>query len=181
MSITVYYGPMFSGKTTRLQQIADKYPPDSVLTLKPVIDDRYSINCIVSHTGHSVEAKAVKELSCKLFNSWKKNVRYVVIDEAHMFGDSLIPFILKARDYGIHVHIAAVDKVFDGSDFGVISKVIKLADWSFYKQGTCGNVNCANKSVYSHLKASPNDKDTTIIVGGSDLYEPLCADCFKKK
>lgn len=179
MSITIYYGPMFSGKTTRLIQLIKRKSPEECLIIKPQIDDRYHIDRIVSHNNVSVAAKAVKSLDDALIRKSKNGCRYIFIDEGHMFGDQLIPFITKTRATGYHVFVSAVEKVFDGSDFQCIKEVIAIADWAHHKQGKCSR--CDNKSFYSHLKTQPGTSNGNgIIVGGAELYEPLCEECFNK-
>jgi thymidine kinase len=190
MSLTVYYGPMFSGKTTRLIQLINKYPSTSSLVIKPYIDNRYSSNKIVSH-GHltvglwdattSTNALPIKHLNetKSLLNGPEGMPRYVFIDEGHMFGELLVPFVSIAMASGAHVFVTTIDKVFNGSEFKCIKELIELSDWAHYKQGKCNR--CENKSVYSHLKNTPNatdKKSETIIVGGSELYEPLCESHF---
>jgi thymidine kinase len=171
---------MFSGKTTRLIQLINQRNPEECLVLKPIIDNRYAIDSIVSHNKVSVAAKAVKDLNYNYLKSKNYINRYIFIDEGHMFGEQLIPFITQARSDGYHVYVSAVEKVFDGNDFECIKEAIEIADWAYHKQGKCSK--CSGKSFYSHLKKIPSTKNSgnEIIVGGTDLYEPLCVDCFNK-
>lgn len=183
MSIRVCYGPMFAGKTTKLQEEIKNCENSNKLILKPLIDVRYSQTGIVTHNGQSVDAKTVKDLDVDTLlknenGEWIPS-GYIFIDEGHMFGESLIRFAVIARTKGHHVYVAGVEKVFDGSDFYNMSYLISIADETIYIQGTCGK--CNNKSVYSNLKQIPEKLSRQIIVGGAELYEPLCEECFSSK
>src|SRR5882724_9625405 len=89
--IEVICGPMFSGKSEELIRrlrralIARK----RVQVFKPVIDDRYSVEEIVSHSALRLPSEAVqngKEILEKL--DWRTQV--IGIDESNFFGDDLI-------------------------------------------------------------------------------------------
>jgi thymidine kinase len=174
---------MFSGKTTRLIELIDKYSKkygDNVLVLKPHLDNRYAIDSIVSHNKYSVAAKAVKQLSYEAIFSKYSTIGYIFIDEGHMFGESIVEFAEQLRGRGTHLFITAVDHVFDGSDFECITNLIQKSDWAYHLQGKCDVIGCENKSEYSHLKSSQKRKAfEKIVVGGSDLYSPLCEFHFK--
>lgn len=184
MSIHVCYGPMFAGKTTKLQKEINNCTDSNKIVLKPLIDIRYSKNGIVSHDGERVNAETIKELDIhKVLKSadeeWITN-RHIFIDEGHMFGDDLIRFCMVAKSKGNHVYVAGVEKVFDGSDFHNMNYLIGIADSTEYLQGECGRPGCKNRSVYSNLKELPTKLSKQIIVGGAELYEPLCEECFSK-
>lgn len=184
MSIRVCYGPMFAGKTTKLQEEIRNCDDPNKMVLKPFFDDRYSKNGIVTHDGQTVEAKTVKDLDVEQIlkngEEWISS-RHIFIDEGHMFGDSLIRFAMIAKSKGHNVYVAGVEKVFDGSDFYNMNYLIEIADATDYMQGECGRAGCTNKSVYSNLKELPAKLSKQIIVGGAELYEPLCQRCFENK
>ena len=184
MSIRVCYGPMFAGKTTKLQEEIKNCTDPNKIVLKPLIDVRYSKNGIISHDGKSVNAETIKELDVEqLLKNGEEWIpaRHIFIDEGHMFGDGLIRFSMVAKSKGHHVYVSGVEKVFDGSDFHNMNYLISIADESEYLQGECGREGCTKKSVYSNLKELPTKLSKQIIVGGAELYEPLCEDCFSAK
>ncbi|EKD23197.1 MAG: thymidine kinase, partial [uncultured bacterium] len=63
-SLEVICGPMFSGKSEELirrlrrAQIAKQ----NVLTCKHSLDNRYMIECIISHDGKKLEAEAIGDV-----------------------------------------------------------------------------------------------------------------------
>src|SRR5260370_8418161 len=84
-------GPMFSGKSEELMRrlrramIARK----RVQVFKPVIDDRYSADEIVSHTDIRMKSQAINKASEILGHlDWRTEV--VGMDEANFFGQALV-------------------------------------------------------------------------------------------
>ena len=51
--LVVYTGPMFSSKTSKLLMKLEKYrfKNKNIIAFKPKIDNRYSEECIVTHSG----------------------------------------------------------------------------------------------------------------------------------
>ena len=193
MSVTVYYGPMFAGKTTklinRIQTKIKERSVEQVIVFKHSMDDRYNNDnndnreYIVSHDREKYIATPVDKLMDYAINVDKK---YYFIDEGHFF-DDLVEFCLELKENGKHVYVAGLDKVFDGSSFTEMKKLIECADWAFYIQGQCNSTGCTNKSEYSYLNTYLNTylnnapEKVQIIVGGAEKYEPLCGECFKLK
>src|SRR5437660_1088398 len=97
--IEVICGPMFSGKSEELIRrlrralIARK----RVQVFKPLIDDRYSVEEIVSHSALRMPSEAVnngKDILEKL--DWRTQV--IGIDESNFFGDDLIDIAERLAD-----------------------------------------------------------------------------------
>jgi thymidine kinase len=80
--IEVICGSMFSGKTEelirRLKRV--EFANQSLLLVKPVVDDRFHKKNVVSHVGRSFEAQSVNS-SDDILKLWQ-NERVVAIDEA---------------------------------------------------------------------------------------------------
>ena len=60
--LTVVVGPMYSGKTSTLLSMVEIYTlgRKNIKVFKPLIDNRYSTDHVVSHTGQKVLAVNVK-------------------------------------------------------------------------------------------------------------------------
>ena len=90
---TLFVGPMFGGKTTKLLSAIDRYTYQgrNILAFKPNVDERYSKEEIVTHWGGKLSAKRVgdgKELLRYLreATAWQEEDETFVIavDEAFM-------------------------------------------------------------------------------------------------
>ena len=85
-------GPMFSGKSEELMRrlrramIARK----RVQVFKPIIDDRYSDDEIVSHTDHAHEVGSHRASVSEILGRLDWRTQVVGIDEANFFGQELV-------------------------------------------------------------------------------------------
>src|SRR5579864_7530086 len=111
-------GPMFSGKSEELMRrlrramIARK----RVQVFKPVIDDRYSDDEIVSHTDMRMKSEAIagaSDIASRL--DWRTQV--VGIDEANFFGQDLVNVATQLADSGKQVIVAGLDTDYMGRPF----------------------------------------------------------------
>jgi thymidine kinase len=64
---------------------------------------------------------------------------------------------------------------FRGKPFGPIPKLLATAEYVTKVHAIC--VKCGDLAQYSH-RLSSNDK--LVLLGETDVYEPLCRDCFQK-
>src|SRR5215831_18861480 len=108
-------GPMFSGKSEELirrlrrARIARK----RVQVFKPVLDDRYSADEIVSHGDQRMQSEVVasaREILEKL--DWRTQV--LGIDESNFFGPDLVEVAAQLADSGKQVIIAGLDTDYMG-------------------------------------------------------------------
>src|SRR5215467_5787301 len=97
-------GPMFSGKSEELMRrlrramIARK----RVQVFKPVFDDRYSVDEIVSHADRRMKSEALGKVADILTRlDWRTEV--VGIDESHFFGQDLVAVASQLADSGKQV------------------------------------------------------------------------------
>ena len=87
--LTVIVGPMYSGKTSELLSLVEIHSlgKKRFLVFKPTIDNRYSTDHVVSHTGQNVSAIPVKD-SVELlrkFNEETARINAICIDEVNIF------------------------------------------------------------------------------------------------
>ena len=114
-------GPMFSGKSEELMRrlrramIARK----RVQVFKPIIDDRYSHNEIVSHGDIRMRSEVVSSaIEVVKMLDWRTQV--VGIDEANFMGPDLIKVAEQLADSGKQVILAGLDTDFMGRPFSPI-------------------------------------------------------------
>src|ERR1035438_9776498 len=108
--IEVICGPMFSGKSEELirrlrrAMIARK----RVAVFKPVIDDRYSAEEIVSHGDLRMQSQVFHDAGEMLERiDWRAEV--VGVDEANFMGPSLVEVAGRLADSGKQVIIAGLE------------------------------------------------------------------------
>jgi len=173
--IEVICGPMFSGKSEELIRrlrraiIARK----RVEVFKPAIDDRYSVDEIVSHGDSRMNSVVVKDADDIMGRiDWRSEV--IGIDEGNFMGVGLIDVAQRLADSGKQVIISGLDTDYMGRPFAPIPELLALAESITKTLAIC--VRCGNPAKHTQrLRGS----DDLIVVGAADMYEARCRRCFE--
>ena len=190
-SIIVLYGPMFASKTTTLIHMAQDIG-ERALIVKPSIDDRFDQKNIVTHDGNFLQAIPLKQLD-HVKKLVQKDTKAVLIDEGHLFGESIVDLCDWFRSHNLLVVIALVDHDHQGFDYDRESWVrlagdrglrtnhlIHLADIGIRlsaRCSVCGEIALRFKRVISG-RLGPDDP--YVWVAGGDVYKPLCRIHFEQ-
>ncbi|MBW7868932.1 MAG: thymidine kinase [Brumimicrobium sp.] len=173
--IEVVCGSMFSGKTEelirRLRRV--EYAGLPLLLVKPIVDNRYSKEKVVSHSGHSLESIQVAKAE-DILSHWKGE-RIVGIDETQFFGNEIVDVANQLAGWGVRVICAGLDMDFTGKPFGPIPLLMANAEYVTKVHAIC--VSCGNLAQYSHRKTKHTEQ---VLVGATSEYEPLCRLCYNK-
>ncbi len=173
--IEVICGPMFSGKSEELIRrlrratIARK----RVQVFKPVIDDRYSLDEIVSHGSMRMKSEVVSrpaEILERL--DWRTQV--VGIDEANFLGPDLIDVATRLADTGKQVILSGLDTDYMGRPFPPIPELLCLAESITKMLAIC--MRCGNPAKHTQRLIG---SDELILVGAAGAYEARCRRCFE--
>lgn len=183
MSIRVFQGPMWSGKTSELiyaiRDAQSKAGDAKVIAVKHSRDDRYDATEIVSHNGVRCKAIAVPELKVlkQIIDYWP-HIQYIFVDEIQFFPDAP-DFCHEMRDMDRHITVAGLDLDFRRKPFPVMPKLANMANNCDTLRATCSD--CGQGAPYTHLFKTPKTTEKiNIIIGGADKYMPLCEDCYDK-
>lgn len=173
--IEVVAGSMFSGKTEELIRRLKraKYAKQRVEIFKPQIDTRYSEQEVVSHDANSIHSTPVTSSGNILLLA--HNVDVVGIDEAQFFDMNLPNVCNQLADQGIRVIVAGLDMDFRGKPFGPMPHLIAIAEYVTKVHAIC--VHCGDLAQYSHRTT---DAEKLVLLGETDVYEPLCRLCYNK-
>ncbi len=173
--IEVICGSMFSGKTEELIRRLKRaqFAKQRVEIFKPHIDTRYSVEEVVSHDARSIPSTPVTSSGNILL--MVSGVDVVGIDEAQFFDNNLVEVCNKLADQGIRVIVAGLDMDFRGNPFGPIPHIMACAEYVTKVHAIC--VKCGNLAQYSHRFS---DTDKLVVLGETDIYEPLCRSCFNE-
>jgi len=174
--LTVFCGPMFGSKSTRLLLELERYKHQKkrIMLFKPAIDDRYSDSAVVTHSGWSHEAIVVKEGSdiIEKLAEADEPPQVVAVDEMFMIpgvGDVLV-WLYKS---GMSIVVSALDLSYSCKSFKEVEKILPWATYVKKCPAVC--VECGRDAFYTHKKQTTNEEE--IEVGGSELYEPRCRKC----
>ncbi|KAK3282696.1 hypothetical protein CYMTET_9577 [Cymbomonas tetramitiformis] len=171
-------GPMFSGKSTELLRLVERYEVEgnSVLVVKSALDERYGVDSVVTHDGKTRDCVALPSLQrLEEHVSQQDLAQYqvIAIDEAQFFSD-LVEFCLEAAEKrGQTVIVAGLSGDFRRLPFGQIPNISALADTVTKLSARCSR---CNEPAHFSLRTVV-DADTTL-VGGSEMYAPACRTCY---
>ena len=173
--IEVISGSMFSGKTEELIRRLKraKIARQKVEIFKPRIEVRYSVEEVVSHDSNAIHSTPVDSATNILLLA--NEVEVIGIDEAQFFDDGLVSVCNQLANAGIRVIVAGLDMDFRGIPFGPMPKLLSIAEYVTKVHAIC--VRCGNLANHTH-RLSADDK--LIVLGETDIYEPLCRACYHK-
>lgn len=178
--LEVICGSMFSGKSEELirrikrAKIAQK----EVITFKHALDNRTTIEYVVSHDGNKIEAHPIEDIS-SILSIVKPTTHTVGIDEAQFFSHELINVIFDLLDQGKQVIVAGLNIDFRGVPFGPMPTLLAMADTVTKLSAIC--VVCGNDAYFSQriVDGKPARADDALIkVGAQESYQARCRDCF---
>jgi len=173
--IEVIVGPMFSGKSEELIRRLRRaeIARQRVQIFKPLIDQRYAQNEIVSHSGLGIRSENVRAAS-EVFEKVESRTEVVGIDEAQFLGDEVVDVATRLADLGKRVIVAGLDTDFLGRPFEPMPRLLAVAEEITKLLAIC--VRCGNPAVHTQrLVAS----DELIVVGAGGMYEARCRRCFE--
>ena len=171
--IEVITGSMFSGKTEELirRLRRARFAKQNVEIFKPRIEVRYSEEEVVSHDENAIHSTPVGS-SANIF-LLASGVEVVGIDEAQFFDEGLVDVCNQLADQGTRVIVAGLDMDFKGNPFGPMPDLLSIAEYVTKVHAIC--VRCGNLAQYTHRLS---DDDNLIVLGETDIYEPLCRACY---
>jgi len=174
-SLEIICGCMFSGKTEELIRriTRAKLAKQTVQVFKPVIDNRYSDDCVVTHLRHCFEATAVKN-SDELLRMLHIDVDVIGIDEAQFFDVAIIDICDELADSGKRVIVAGLDSDSNSHPFGPMGALMCVADSITKLNAIC--VKCGDIATKSYRLVKSKEQ---IMIGGDGIYEARCRRCAK--
>jgi thymidine kinase len=177
-SLTVYTGPMYSGKTSALIAELEEGIEDQrkILIVKPAIDNRYSEEDIVSHdgtslqktTGHKVKRLSVDE---EILLVDMIDVELLLIDEAQFFTTLCFDWVQEYLNRGIDVVAVGLDMDSEGKPFGSMPHLLSIANNIYKLSGVCSVCGFEATRTFRKLTASSSNQ---VLIGGNETYEPRC-------
>lgn len=173
--IEVVVGPMFSGKSEELIRRLRRAEigKQRVQIFKPVIDQRYTKNGIVSHSGLEISSELVQSGN-DILQKVAPRTEVVGVDEAQFLGESVVEACVKLADLGKRVIVAGLDTDFMGRPFEPIPRLLAVAEEITKLLAIC--VRCGNPAVHTQRTVASEE---LIVVGAGGMYEARCRRCFE--
>lgn len=173
--IEVICGPMFSGKSEELIRRLRRaeIARQRVQIFKPVIDNRYSEDEIVSHSDLRIKSEVVRS-AADVFDRVSPRTEVIGMDEANFMGPELVQVSTRLADLGKRVIVAGLDTDYLGRPFEPIPAMLALAEQITKTLAIC--VRCGNPAKFTQRLI---DSDALIVVGAGGMYESRCRRCFE--
>lgn len=180
-SLTVYCGPMFSGKTTSLiQHIHDVAPHRQSIVLKPAFDTRYAEYNIITHDGKSIigdnNQTLCPVLPVNATPNIPANIHTIFIDEIQFMENphymaNLPQDIDTWLQQGKDIVAAGLDMDYLGVPFHVTAQLLAMADKVHKITARC---NICHGPATRTIRTV--DADERMVLGNDDIYEARCLD-----
>ena len=173
--IEVICGSMFSGKTEELIRRLKRaqFAKQRVEIFKPAIDTRYDDVHVVSHDSNQIRSTPVP--SAEHIRLLTSEVDVVGIDEAQFFDDEIVNVCNDLANRGIRVIVAGLDMDFMGKPFGPMPALMATAEYVTKVHAVCTRT--GNLAHYSHRTSQSDD---LVVLGETDIYEPLSRAAYFK-
>jgi thymidine kinase len=172
--IEVIVGSMFSGKSEELIRRLNRarIARQKVQVFKPVIDARYSVEEIASHSGQKHNSKPVSSAT-EIIGEIDPDTQVVGIDEGQFFDAQIAAVANQLANRGMRVIIAGLDQDYTGTPFGPMPHLLSIAEFITKIHAIC--VKCGQTANYTQRTV---ESDALVEVGASDKYEARCRKCF---
>lgn len=173
--IEVVCGPMFSGKSEELIRRLRRaeIARQRVQIFKPLIDQRYSDDHIVSHSDLKIRSDSVKD-AAEVAARVDLRTEVVGVDEAQFLGEGIVDVVIRLADMGKRVIIAGLDTDYLGRPFHPMPELLAVADDITKYLAIC--MQCGNPAKHTQRLIASED---LIVVGASGMYEARCRRCFE--
>ena len=175
--IEVICGPMFSGKSEELIRRLRRaeIARQRIQVFKPLVDDRFSADEIVSHSAMRIQARRVARAG-EILEHLEERTQVVGIDEAQFFDERLVDVCDRLANLGKRVVVAGLDQDFLGRPFEPIPQLLAKAEEITKTLAIC--VRCGNPANFTQRIV---DSEERIVVGGASAYEARCRQCFEPR
>lgn len=174
--IEVICGSMFCGKTEELIRRVRRamIAKQKVQVFKPLIDDRFAIERVTSHSGQNLDAHPISsptEIDSLLLH----DTTVVAIDEVQFFDSSIVGVVDALAERGLRVILAGLDMDFRGECFGSMPELLCRAEEVTKLHAIC--VVCGEQASRTQRLVNGRPArydDPIILVGAQEVYEARC-------
>lgn len=172
--IEVITGSMFSGKSEELirrlrrAQIARQ----QVQIFKPLLDNRFSEDHIVSHSEMRIPSENVAN-AAELLARVKPETEVIGIDEGQFFDAALPAICNQLALQNKRVIVAGLDQDYLGRPFEPMPQLLAIAEYITKTLAIC--VVCGGPANHTQRLVVHKDR---VLVGATGVYEARCRHCF---
>lgn len=179
MPIKTYIGCMFSGKTSELISEYTRWTNigRNVIMINYSKDNRYGDdNNVYSHNKFKVpciKAEKLLDISKDILH----DADVILINEGQFFDDIVEFCILWCETHNKYIVVCGLDGNFNRFPFKNMSNLISISDEVYKLKALCKKCNDGTPAIFSKLVTNNGDNGD-ILIGGADMYMPLCRKCY---
>ena len=168
-------GPMFSGKTSYLIDIYNKYHKSNIkqIVINHSLDTRYSDKKMVSHDKNEIDCIFKDNLTDIDIDD---EIKIILINEGQFFSN-LKNWVLKQLKRNKIIYICGLDGDYKQEKFGEILDLIPICDNIVKLRSLCGL--CSKNNIICDAPFTiriTNEQDQKVV--GVDNYIPVCRSCI---
>ena len=172
-SLSVYMGPMFSGKSSELIRqygiLSVIHPADKILIINHEFDNqRYMKNSVSTHAGFSIEC-----LNTNVLDDVNIDYDVFMIEEAQFF-KSLYEFVQKLLSLGKIIFVFGLSGDADQNLFGDMYKLLPIADRIVQLRALCMECKDGTPAPFTKRNQQDQQAQNQVQIGGSESYTPVC-------
>lgn len=195
MSIKTFIGCMFSGKTSELISEYTRWTNigRTAIMINYSKDDRYgNDNNVYNHNKIKVPCIKAEKLM-EIDNDTLLKADIILINEGQFFEDIVQFCTTWCETFGKYIVVCGLDGNFKRHPFKNMSDLISISDEVFKLKAFCKICNDGTPAIFSKLmsreekyissenKSSNINAENDVIIGGAELYMPLCRKCYINK
>ena len=187
-NIRVITGPMFSGKTSSLIPIIEKYEEAGkrIKLFRPTQDDRYDTQentDLKTNNNRTIIINTQKINSSEDLLQQIFNLDALFVDEGQFFDKNFIKISNQIRMSGKEIIITGLDMDVYKNPFGIMPQLLAIADHVTKLVGICDFCK-EEKANFSYFKNTQEEferlmKDNAVI-GGKEYFGCICTECENK-
>jgi thymidine kinase len=180
--LNLVIGPMYSGKSTELLRIYNKYKIKyNILVINHISDNRYGENNIYTHNKDSINCISFLNLF-EFYNYYNhkeiEKFDVILIDEGQFFND-LYGFCKDVVEIEKKiVYVFGLSGDFKRNIFGEILYLMPIADNIKHLKSICYNCTDLKEAPFTMRKNSNTEQ---VLVGGEEDYIAVCRECWLKQ
>lgn len=177
--IEVICGSMYAGKTEELLRRIRRieYARKSIIVFKPVVDNRYSDDEVVSHNHDHVKSICISNAD-EILKYVEELPFAIAIDEVQFFKRNIIDICEYLADKGVRVIVAGLDRDFRGEPFGIMPELLSRAEYVTKLQAICQVCGAPATRTQRLIDGKPAKyTDPIVLVGAKEHYEARCRHC----
>jgi thymidine kinase len=187
--LTLHVGPQFSSKTSHLIRTARRcgIAHTIALVIVPAVIAGNGSALLQSFGGECLKSSEYPSVRVICLQAHEQlpaldGIAVLIIDSLHFFDESLFVEILQARDRGIEIIAAGLQRDFREIPFPLVTRLLGATDkvvTHFAVCSICGSerASCTQRIYNGRIAGSD---EPILIPGGSEIYQARCRSCYVK-